>query len=279
MADTFTQKAALAAGAVAAVSVPVTADAVVLYRSNSPVSISLGGGPSSVGWDVDGTGGPDFMLNATTTSVRIPHSGVVSVTYFGGVNIGIVSERQTMRERIYLDSVSGAGAGIIGPVAGGPQVRALHSSFNIGPTLNAYAWGSASESERGVLFRSTQRRLVFVDHLASSTQSTAQFGEGDFATADGFTRSGENVIGFRFDRGLSTDLNYGWAKVEWDLSTPGQESFTITEWAWEGEPGKPIHAVPTPAAAVSGLTLLAMGAAGIRRQRQRNRKALATSNE
>jgi hypothetical protein len=101
------------------------------------------------------------------------------------------------------------------------------------------------------------------------TNVSSNFGERDFATADGFARSGENVIGFRFDRGLGTDLNYGWAKVEWDLSNQGSESFTITEWAWETDPGKPIHAVPAPAAAVSGLSLLAMGAAGVRRQRRR----------
>lgn len=272
----FAKKALAAAGSVAAVSMPVTAEAVVLHRTNSPVSIALGGGPSSVAWDVDGTGGPDFMLNRHFTQVSIPHSGFISLTYSGGTNFGIVSVTSDARERIYLDSIGGRGAGIIGPVAGDERVRALGSSFQIGATLNAYAWGSAADSERRVLFRSSHRRSVFVDHLTSSSRSTFSFGEQDFATADGFNRSGENVIGFRFDRGLGSDLNYGWAKVEWDLSTPGSETFTISEWAWEGEPGKPIHAVPAPAAAVSGLSLLAMGAAGVRRQRRRaNAKAEA----
>lgn len=259
MSDTFVQKAASAAGALAAVSVPVAADAVVLYRSNSPVSISLGSGPSSVGWDVDGTGGPDFILNRYSFSLVDP----VEIPGYGGWD----------RLAVYRIHMAGAAPGaalVTNPANNG--VEELNSSFRIGQTLQDYQWPGAANFNRAAFYRFESTQVVIPPSGGARTTSQTRTSYAEFPEENGFG-PGENVIGFRFDRGLGTDFNYGWAKVEWDLSTPGQESFTITEWAWESEPGKAIHAVPAPAAAVSGLTLLAMGAAGVRQHRRRKAAA------
>ncbi len=70
-------------------------------------------------------------------------------------------------------------------------------------------------------------------------------------------------VGFRTNAGL-----YGWASVTLDT---GLGSITINEWAYE-DSGAGIHmgatAIPEPtSAALSGLALLATGAAGARRRR------------
>lgn len=93
--------------------------------------------------------------------------------------------------------------------------------------------------------------------------------------AVGFTDGGTHYIGFRFFRG--SDTHYGWANI---TTTWGAgNSLVVNEWAWNATPFTAIQigaggsAVPEPATAATGLGLLALGAAGLRRQRWLKRKA------
>lgn len=101
------------------------------------------------------------------------------------------------------------------------------------------------------------------------------FYNGSLNNVYGFTSGDSGFIGFRFDR--NGDLHYGWAAVT--LTNGGNfGTFEISEWAWENTPdtaimvgatGSSSTAVPEPTSfTLTGLTLLAMGAAGVRRWRK-----------
>lgn len=82
--------------------------------------------------------------------------------------------------------------------------------------------------------------------------------------------NGVNLIGFAFDPG--DGLHYGWARLE--LSVDGFSSaVTISEWAYQSEAGEAVHvaSTPLPSAGLPAITLLGLGAAGLRAQRQRKR--------
>lgn len=82
----------------------------------------------------------------------------------------------------------------------------------------------------------------------------------------GFTE-GTNYFGFRFNPSGSKVL-YGWAQM--NVTTGFDGGVVISEWAYQSSGGSiQVGAVPEPAAAATGLGLLALGAAGLRRQRRR----------
>lgn len=91
---------------------------------------------------------------------------------------------------------------------------------------------------------------------------------GSFKNAQGFVSGATGYIGFQFNPSGSLNL-YGWAEV---ILTEGGSTgtFEIKQWAYESS-GAGITvgagAVPEPAAAATGLGLLALGAAGLRRSR------------
>ncbi len=92
-----------------------------------------------------------------------------------------------------------------------------------------------------------------------------------FKNATGFTFGNTSYLGFQFNPSGSLTL-YGWAEVTFTADNQG--SITVHRWAYD-DSGAAIQvgAVPEPAAAATGLGLLALGAAGLRRKRwlKRNR--------
>jgi MYXO-CTERM domain-containing protein len=72
-------------------------------------------------------------------------------------------------------------------------------------------------------------------------------------------------MGFRFTKDGGANYHYGWLDVEADLFGL---TLTVHGWGFETEPNRPIGAGDVPAPGVAGLGLLAMGAAGVRRQRR-----------
>ncbi len=93
-----------------------------------------------------------------------------------------------------------------------------------------------------------------------------------FKSATGFVFGNTSYVGFQFNPSGSLTL-YGWAEVT--FTTANQGSITVHRWAYD-DSGAAIQvgAVPEPAAAATGLGLLALGAAGLRRSRwlKRNRR-------
>ena len=93
----------------------------------------------------------------------------------------------------------------------------------------------------------------------SKKSKTKQLNGGPFNAVDG---PQDGCLGFAFADFGSQDLHYGWLSLSWD----GTE-LTIDGYAWETEAGVSINAGTVPAPGVIGLFGLAMGAAGIRRER------------
>jgi hypothetical protein len=83
----------------------------------------------------------------------------------------------------------------------------------------------------------------------------------------GDLQRGANTIGFSFD--ANGETHYGWANLH--IGNGPDPVVRITNWSYEDEPDTPIHgsSVPAPPAAVPALTLLAFGAAGMRKLRNR----------
>ncbi len=226
----YTQKISLAAGSLSALYL-LPAQANIIY-GNTPVSLNFNvADGASVNWDVDGANGADF---------RLRKSGSFSTGY-------IFFASQT------TSNAPMNGRGLVGPTFFTDNVQALAKSFWVGPTLaNSYVWGRGSTS-------GTNSRN------AMQTSGSAYIIGYDFNY--GFN-PGDNYFGFRFLSG--TDLLYGWATINFDL-TGG--IVTIKEWAYNDTADTPIHIADTtnaiPEPSTPALTLLGLGAAGLRAWRAR----------
>lgn len=278
----FAEKAAVAAGSIAAVTAPATAQAKVVHVTGSPVSLTLGGGPNFASWDVDGAGGDEFRLNRKLSSFGTTQSNTITIQPPGTGQSYQYQYRAFQanyrRENIALASSDTYGAqqlngrGIVGPNAFSNRVQALANSFNVGPTLAAYHWGATPGTSRYALNRydrNWRSYTYYGGYFGPHYSSSAGVGSSKFP---GFDQNGDNIIGFRFDK--NGDMHYGWAKVGWDLTSPAIGEFIIWEWAYEDQPDTAIHAsstevVPVPATIVPAIAMLAVGAAGVRRMRKR----------
>ena len=168
------------------------------------------------------------------------------------VNWDINSDGQTDAEIRRSDSsasiywTSGPGGGQL-LALDGYYLQAKSAGFTVGPAINSKSW------EGGV-------RILG----SSGTFSSVSRGFSSAAPVSAY-------IGFRFDP-MGAGLRYGWARVS--VTTGNPSSLTFHEWAYESTGGSiQVGAVPEPAAAATGLGLLALGAAGLRRQRWLKRKA------
>ncbi len=113
--------------------------------------------------------------------------------------------------------------------------------------------------------------------LLSFNSSFAGYGLN--SAVEDHLQSGDNYIGFRFDKDDgSGDIFYGWANLNLNL-TNGTAS--ITEWAWEDTANTAIDVADTGAGGggvvpePSSLALLAMGAGGLFAYRARQKKLSA----
>jgi hypothetical protein len=139
-----------------------------------------------------------------------------------------------------------------GYVFSGYVFQNLRKNFVVGPTLaKGYGFGSSGQ---------TSRRLASV---ASGVPQVA-------GTAVDFLNGVNGYFGFKFTNGV--DLFYGWA----ELNIEGSKlAYTISRWAYNDTPGGSIRVGQTiPEPDTLSLTLLGLGAAGVRAWRQR-RQALA----
>lgn len=114
------QHLAIATGAVSAAAIPTGADAAIVYKDGTNAFSVSYAGPTSHGWDVDGTGGNEFSLFTYNTAY------------------------------VNLDSAGLNARGMVGNGLG-DNFRALNAGFVVGPTLAAYNWGNPGQSARTVM--------------------------------------------------------------------------------------------------------------------------------
>ena len=137
----------------------------------------------------------------------------------------------------------------------------LGLGFGVGPSLAAgYKFGGRT-NYRSVLTRTTKNN---------------NFRMGNYAV--NFTSGVNGFFGFRFtDTGL-TNTFYGWAELNLDTTSPG--TMTINRWAYNNVAGGSIKVGQTtadtsvPEPGTLSLTLLGLGAGGVRAWRKR-KQALA----
>lgn len=248
----FHHKVAVAAGAVAA-AVPAIADA-ALVTVNGPgsshiVSLSLFGQTlgDTANWDIDGVGNPEFRLEFFAIGSDFGNVFLASAAGPGSVN------PPTFNGRGFVNAVSAAE----------DQIARLNNSFvYIGATLRSgYFWGPTQVRDRTMMSYNRPASHIAVpgvDAPVFSPNSTVP-----------------NLFAFAFDAG--NGLQYGWANISFFGAT-----LSITEWTYSDTPGEAVHVgaragdvsqVPVPASAIPALTMLGLGAAGLRTMRKRRAEA------
>lgn len=145
--------------------------------------------------------------------------------------------------------------------------------------MSLFAPGTA---EGGSWMQSASGKLAALATTAMVSAGAA-FRNGAYLTvagslgtqADGFTSVAASFVGFKFE--IDGNTHYGWAQLTPTFGGAGS-SIQIHQWAFNSIADAAIQvgqtsAVPEPAAAATGLGLLALGAAGLRRQRWLKRQA------
>ncbi len=146
-------------------------------------------------------------------------------------------------------------------------VRSVTNFVNLSPDNNGFAVRATGSTSQADLINLATGATVNSGMFAASIYSIHSYNV--FKNATGFPDGGRGHIGFQFNPSGSLVL-YGWAEV---ILTPGagdSGTFEIVQWAYESSGGGitvRAGAVPEPASAASGLGLLALGAAGLRRSR------------
>lgn len=235
------EKLALATGSLSALSLlSFGADASIIYNNTNPVAINFNhasGIGSAVTWSVDGT----------------------NVTFKLWKNSGGGSFFLNLASR---DSL--LGRGLVRQDAQGSRASMfvnLGLGFGVGPSLAAGYNIGGRTSNRTML--SDKAGILKIPDIAKN------FASG----VNGF-------FGFRFtDAGLANQF-YGWAELNLNTASPG--TVTINRWAYNNVAGGSIKvgdtgqssAVPEPD--TLSLTLLGLGAGGLRAWRKR-KQALAAA--
>lgn len=245
----FRDKALLATGAVSVAAFPAASEAAAVHVKQSvkiQASDLVPGPGIEVGftpWDIDGNGGAPLYLAGYRISASTQVDSTVFLRYqFAGFGIVNIPNPYTVTANGNSVLLSASGSGL----------ARLISSDRVGPTLTGSKYGAPSAA------------AFFTSAVTFSTSGGATYG-GSSQYPAGTLHPGTNKIGFRFLSGGNT--HYGYADLKFIRgSDPGIE---VTQWWYEDEPDTEIHVTPVPASGVAALTLLGLGAAGLRRMRKR----------
>lgn len=246
------------AGAAAATALslaPASGAAAPVYVTDRPVTVSfdaLGGGIGStgVGWDIDGVNGDDTQFRVSrvahgTTYTNVTASGSTKVQYARGAlnfpglyGFGPVIFAREFGRSFLIDVPQSS---IVGPEIT-PPIAYTPPPFN---GMHTYA-----------------RLITPPGGTPEIVSQGATFSSRPYG-ADTELR----LMPFGFD--VNGQQHVGWARIRFDYAPKAQ--LVIERWAYESEPNTEIHVnnIPAPPAAIPALTLLALGAAGVRRWRKR----------
>lgn len=241
-----------AASAAALALSPAAADAAPVYVTDRPVTVSFdaltgGFGNASVGWDIDGVNGDD-------TQFGVWRAAYSTYTDTGGDVV------QIMRGGLGFPGVYGIGPVLFArePMRG--WLASVQESNTVSRQLVTDLYTHAPPPVNGI---STFGRLITPP--GGIPETLFQHVQGALTVSS--SQFGQRLMLFGFDFG--GELHLGWARVRFDDAP--DPKVVIERWAYESEPNTEIHVnnIPSPPAAIPALTLLAFGAAGVRRWRKR----------
>jgi hypothetical protein len=252
--QSYSEKAAIAVGTVGML-VPGVADANLVWVSDRPLTtppLASGQDYLTTNWDIDGDGVSDAGFYRNRYLARYPSNTTSRVGYrrselwinnagFGALSAGF-HYHYFGASKVETSQVVGDGdEWFLSGRFGATSVQ--YSRTAGGNTVSATGAGCAGSSIPG-----------YSDFL-----NCKPFGPE--------LTEGTNLVGFSF--GGSSATHYGWAQIT--LQAHPYISITVDKWAYNDEAGQPVHVdpVPAPPAAVGALTMLGLGAAGMRTWRKR----------
>lgn len=243
----FSAKLAMTAGSGVLAIAPQAAGAAPILVDNRPLSISFDDLPTGTGtllvpWDIDGNGTGDNNL-VIRRGIYSSDTASGDLRYYRHGVLQFATDLRTNNVKF----VRSYGRG---------SLVMLDQSNYVTPS-----WVNADY--RSVLSGNgitTARR--YTRAAGGSIQSFS------FGWLGGDLKFGVNAFGFGFDIDGAQHLGWGVMKL-----APGPDyRLTITKWTYESEPDTPVHVdeIPVPSSGIAALTLLGLGAAGMRQWRKRN---------
>jgi hypothetical protein len=212
----------------------------------------LGGsiGGVGVGWDIDGVNGDDTQFGVNRAAYG---------TYYTNVTVSGSTKVQNIRGALSFPGLYGLGPVIFARGGGRSFLVDVPQSSIVGPQIMPpYAWHPPPFNGMH-----TYARLITPPGGTPETISQGATFSGRPYGADTELR----LMPFGFD--VNGQQHVGWARIRFDYAPKPQ--LVIERWAYESEPNTEIHVnnIPAPPAAIPALTLLALGAAGVRGWRKR----------
>lgn len=241
-------------GSIAPLLAASTSQAAVV-RGNE-TNLLAGNGNGSIQWDIDGNGGAEASIASNPNSF---HGTTGGTSVSNRVPLSTITPTSTYNGNVYY---------------GTPYVVYDTTWDWVPGATYSSQWGSLRKG--GNLSLRTSGGSIF--NMAPGLQVNDPYGSwrggsvalmytGSMMNLNGFSSGSSGYIGFRF--GSESDTRYGWASVT--FTTGGLTGMMqINEWYYENE-GNGIlvgSTVPEPSQYASGLAVLALGAAGVRRWRK-----------
>ena len=196
-------------------------------------------------------------------SATIPSGGLVSPSSPGTINWDIDNDgTDDFRFFLTSDSISIYGTLYIRDLGDARVARPDGSSLNFAKLSSGAKLGTAAD---GLSFNASFERRTLVSSYSGTNNIGLFPANGSWSLGD------TGYFGFKFTS--SGNTHYGWAEMT--LSSGSQPWATINEaWYNDTPDGEvTVGVVPEPAEVGLGLGALALGAAGLRRMRQKRKAA------
>jgi MYXO-CTERM domain-containing protein len=146
-----------------------------------------------------------------------------------------------------------------------PQILGLNAPIDGAQGWFGMSTGFRTNHDLASRFSSSAFSSFRYYSISGATTSSDSTFNSFYDTGFDWAPDDRGFLGVRFSNN-GTDFHYAWFDVEVDVRIG---KLTIHGWGFENEANTGIGAGEVPAPGVAGLGLLAMGAAGVRRQRKR----------